>query len=138
MKFLILAVATLIVAGCASPAPQPAATAPPISPIEGSSIVVKQDLRFLPSLSGYVIPAGTYLPVSRDAHGIYYQSPKGITALGPLGGPYYPVGGIYRFRHRDGSVGLKVWCRSAGGGLTTRELYSMIGANLEKNIAYNE
>src|SRR5260370_41221344 len=74
MKLLILAAATLVVAGCASTAPQSAAAAPPISPIDGSSIVVKQDLRFLPSLSGYLIPAGTHLPVCRAAHRGYYQS----------------------------------------------------------------
>ncbi len=105
-------------------------------PIDGSSIVIKQDLRFVPSLSGYLLPAGTYLPVRKDAQGTYYQSPSGVVALSFTGGIRYP-GGIYRFKYRDGSVGLKVWCKTMFG-MDTRELYSMIGANLEKHLVYSE
>src|SRR5881394_2254096 len=106
MRLLLLAVTALFVAGCANTAPQAAGPAPPISPIDGSSIVIKQDLRFLPSLSGYLLPAGTYLPVRRDAQGTFYQSPSGVVALSITGGIRYP-GGIYRFKYRDGKVGLK-------------------------------
>jgi len=138
MRLLIFAVATMIVGGCASTPPNAFNVAPSTKPIDASYIVVKKDLRFLPSLSGYLLPSGMYLPTSRNEHGVYYQSPKGITALGPLGGPHYPMGGIYRFKRKDGSIGLQVWHKTAQGGITTRELNSMIGANLEKNLAYHE
>src|SRR6266487_4072560 len=109
MKPLVLAFALVLVSGCASTPPAASTVATPAKPIDGSSILIKKDLRFLPSLSDYLLPAGIYLPVSRDAHGVFYQSPTGIAALGPWGGPHYPVGGIYRFRYKDGSIGFKVW-----------------------------
>ena len=136
MKTLVFGIIALLTAGCASTSQNAATPATAFQPIDGSSIVIKQDLRFLPSLSGYLLPAGTYLPVSKDAQGVYYQSPTGVVALSVVGGTRYP-GGIYRFRYRDGSVGLKVWCKTVLG-MEKRDLYSMIGANLEKNLVYNE
>jgi hypothetical protein len=88
-------------------------------------------------LSGFYFPAGIYLPIAKDAHGVYYQSPKGIKGIG-VGDRYYPVGGIYRFRRNDGSCGLKSWTDAPKLGFLSRDLYDMIGADFSRNLVFHE
>jgi hypothetical protein len=136
MKKLLL-IPVLLLAGCASIPEDTSTIAASITPIDQTSLEVKSDLTFLPSLSGFYFPAGTYLPVAKDAHGVFYQSPKGIKGIG-VGDRYYPIGGIYRFRRSDGSYGLKNWQDSPKIGFMSRDLYDMIGAAFSKNLVLHE
>jgi hypothetical protein len=136
MKRLLL-IFTLFLASCASIPEDTSSIAANITPIDQTSLEVKSNLTFLPSLSGYYFPAGTYLPVAKDAHGVFYQSPKGIKGIG-LGDLYYPVGGIYRFRTNDGSLALKNWQGTPKIGFLSRYLYDMWGANFSENLVLHE
>jgi len=136
MRYVLL-VSFLFLAGCASIPEDTSAIAASIIPIDQSRLEVKKDLSFLPSLSGFSFPAGIYLPVAKDATGVFYQSPKGIKGIG-VGNAYYPVGGIYRFRNSDGSYGLKSWHGTPKAQYSNRELWDMWGANFSKEVVFHE
>ena len=133
MKFIFL-ISFAFLSGCSSIPDDTSAIAASIMPIDQTRLEVKKDLTFLPSLSGFYFPAGTYLPVAKDAAGVFYQSPKGIKGLG-LGNAYYPVGGIYCFRQNDGLYGLKSWVNKPElNTLSSRELYDMLGAKFSTEV----
>jgi hypothetical protein len=136
-KYRILPVMLLLLAGCAAIKPGGADLAAPIVPIDGAILEVKRDLTFLPSLSGLFFPAGIYPPVAKDGHGVFYQSPRGIKFLN-LGGSYFLVGGIYRYRADDGLYRLKSWQGKPKLGFWSRDLHDMIGTNFTEALVFHE
>ena len=113
MKTLLrlLPLLALFLCGCASLPENATCPFERSVPIDNTRLIVRQTVDFLPSLTGFRFPAGTYIPVAKDERGgVFYRSPQGLTGLGVVVGAAYPVGGLYYRKDADGSLILKAWC----------------------------
>ncbi len=97
-QIISVAVALVFIAGCATDGTQPATTASPKPsgyPITGASALqLSADYKFMPSLSGYLLPAGFYEAEREDASGVFFKAPKGTRSLS-VAGSAEVEGGIY-------------------------------------------
>jgi len=59
-----------------------------------STVQLVTYFQFMPSLSGYYLPAGIYTAEKEDANGVFFKAPKGIKSLS-LTGSTETEGGIY-------------------------------------------
>jgi hypothetical protein len=88
---------TLLVAlcGCATDG-VPSLSAPSGYPINGQSkIQLATYFKYMPSLSGYYLPAGIYAAEKEDANGVFFKAPKGVKSLSLAGATDVDGGGIY-------------------------------------------
>ena len=86
---LMFALSGCVTDGVQSPAP---AAGYPIS--AKSKIELATYFKFMPSLSGYYLPAGIYEAEEEDADGVFFRAPKGAKSLA-LTGSTEVEGGIY-------------------------------------------
>lgn len=127
----ITCVAAALLSSC-SVAPYKYPDTPPrqdLAALDSTRIVVKQEFRYSPTLTSIVFPAGEYVPVKRDAGGIYYESPRGLLILPVAGQGSLVRGGIYRRQDPAAHYQFAVY-----GGITTEPLHSMWGLNLNEKI----
>lgn len=93
-KLIILFTFAFMFAGCATDGGLNP-SAPTGYPINGqSSIQLSTEFKFMPSLSGYYLPAGVYQAESEDAEGVFFKAPKGARSLS-LTGSIEVEGGIF-------------------------------------------
>ena len=97
--------------------------------IDSTRVVVKQEFRYTPTLTGVVLPAGEYLPVKRDAVGTYYESPRGLLILPAAGQGFLVRGGIFRRQNTTANYQFDVY-----GGTVREPLHNMWGLNLTEKI----
>ena len=86
---LMFALSGCVTDGVQSPA---AAVGYPIN--AKSKIELKTYFKFMPSLSGYYLPAGIYEAEAEDADGVFFRAPQGAKSLS-LTGSTEVEGGIY-------------------------------------------
>jgi hypothetical protein len=131
-KFLALVAITgaVTLAGC-SVAPYRFPDTPPreLVAIDSTHILVKEQFGYSGRLTSVVFPAGEYLPVRKDATGVYYESPRDVLIL-PVGGQRSLVrGGIYRrtdsARHEFAFY---------GGPIVKEALHNLSGLDLNRKI----
>ena len=85
---------SLLLGGCATEGVQ-SSIATAGYPIDGtSSIELATYFKFMPSLSGYYLPAGIYMAEGEDADGVFFRAPPGAKSLSLAGGTD-AEGGIY-------------------------------------------
>lgn len=101
--------------------------------IDATRITVKNEFRYLPTLTSYVLPAGEYVPIQSDAGGTYYGSPRGILVLAATGG-FVVEGGIYRRADPKANYPFAIYIKMPVMGWTFVDLHSMWGLNLNEKI----
>jgi len=101
--------------------------------INDTRITVKEEFRYSPTLTSYVLPAGEYLPIRSDAGGTYYSSPRGILVLAATGG-FVVEGGIYRRSDPRANYEFAVCVKTPALGWTFVDLHSLWGLNLNEKI----
>jgi hypothetical protein len=107
-----------------------------IQAIDSTRITVKEEFRYSPTLTSYVLPAGEYLPVRSDADGTYYESARGILVLATTGG-FVVRGGIYRRSDPNANYPFAVYVNMPVLGWTLVDLHSLWGLNLNEKIVCN-
>jgi len=101
--------------------------------IDATRITVKEEFRYSPTLTSYVLPTGEYLPIRSDAGGTYYASPRGILVLATTGG-FVVEGGIYRRSDSRANYQFAVYLKKPALGWTFVDLHSLWGLNLNEKI----
>lgn len=101
--------------------------------IDSTRITVKQEFRYSPTLTSYVVPAGECVPIRSDAEGTYYGSPRGILILVATGG-FVVEGGIYRRADPKANYPFALFLKMPGGEWSFVDLHSMWGLNLNEKI----
>ncbi len=86
-----------------------------------TALEVIEKITYMPSLTGFIIPEGIYLPVKKDKNGTYYQAPNGIRGIG-LSFNHWPNGGILKKFQNDGISPYDVWYDAPPFGIMRREL----------------
>lgn len=126
----LLPLAFLLLCGCTTLPENATCSFEKCVPIDNTRLIVRQNIDFLPSLTGFRFPAGTYIPVAKDENGTYYRSPRGLFGLGLAVGGSYPVGGLYNGHTRDGLPLLKVWAYA----LPSRQVYDTSFGSFSENV----
>jgi len=101
--------------------------------IDETRITIKEEFRYSPTLTSYVLPAGEYLPIRSDAGGTYYSSPRGILVLATTGG-FVVNGGIYRRSDSKANYQFAVYVNMPALGWAFVDLHSLWGLNLNEKI----
>ncbi len=101
--------------------------------INSTRIAVKEEFRYSPTLTSYVLPAGEYLPSRSDVGGTYYESARGILVLATTGG-FVVNGGIYRRTDPKANYPFAVYVNMPVAGWTLVDLHSLWGLNLNEKV----
>jgi hypothetical protein len=97
--------------------------------LDSTRIVVKEEFKYLPTLTAVILPAGEYVPVKRDAEGTYYESRRGVLIQPVAGSGSVVPGGIYRRQNASGDYQFDVY-----GGVIRESLHNMWGLNLNEKV----
>ncbi len=104
-----------------------------VQPIDLTRITVKEEFRYSPTFTSYVLPTGDYLPARSDAGGTYYESPRGILVL-PTTGGFVVNGGIYRRNDPNANYPFAIYVNMPATGWSLVDLHSLWGLDLNQKI----
>ena len=132
LRVFSIALAAAYVGGC-SVAPYKFPESPPrrdLVALDKSRVTVTSEVRYSPTLTSVVFPAGDYLPVRKTHDGIYYESPRGLLVLPVAGTGFLVSGGIFRRTDSTAPYEFEVY-----GVPLAQPLHSMWGLNLNEKIS---